>query len=385
LDSEYHNIEITSIAHGGNGVGRVEGQVCFVPYALPGDTVRVHIVRRTKKILWGEIDEVISPSEARTKAPCSVFGRCGGCTWLHFAYPAQGEWKKRIVEESLARIAGMGIELAWAENAKRRLGYRTRADFHGDGEKLGFFAGASHDIVESDKCPLCHDKLNEAMLTLREIGVKGSVNVTINPDGDDVLVWTKFTKRKLKQYFPLAQSPKDEKIRTMFKFEGVPIVNGAFSQSSLLLNRVLVKTVHDMIGKPVSVLDLYCGNGNLTLGLPDSVGVLGMDHNKVAVKAAWSMKRGNYVTGGESKMRKLIAKGEADTIVLDPPRAGAKTIMPAIAESHARSIVYVSCDPATLARDVKVLGEKGWKITKATAVDMFPNTAHVETVCRLER
>ena len=170
-----------------------------------------------------------------------------------------------------------------------------------------------------------------------------------------------------------------------FTYGGIPVVNGSFSQSSLLLNRLLIKETHAALGSPVSVLDLYCGSGNLSLTLPKTIEVMGMDHNKYGVNAAYLKRKGAYMVGGESKMKKIIAKGEVDTILLDPPRAGAKSLMPAIAESTVRAIVYVSCDPPTLARDLKVLAAGGWKLTSCTAIDMFPNTPHVETVCRLER
>ena len=378
-------IEITTVAQGGDGIGRIDGQVCFVPYALPGDTVSVSITRKTKNALWAKIEEIVTPSPDRIDTSCPVYGDCGGCSWLHFKYPAQAAAKQRLVSEALARIAGIETDVKWVEDADLRLGYRTRAEFHGDGHKLGFHRRGSHEIVDIRQCPLCHPRLNQALVKLREVGVKGSVTVTVNPEGDEVLVWSKFSKRKLKQYFPMAQSPKTEGGRMHFAYAGIPVVNGTFAQSSLLLNRLLIKETHAALGTPVSVLDLYCGSGNLTLTLPKSIDVVGMDHNKYGVKGADLKRKGAYLVGGETKMKKLIAKGEVDTILLDPPRSGAKALVPALAECSARAVVYVSCDPPTLARDLKVLAQGGWKLTQCTALDLFPNTPHVETVCRLER
>ncbi len=376
-------VEITALAHGGDGIGRIEGQVCFVPYGLPGDTLEVSVVRKTKNALWAKIEAVVIPSPHRRETQCPYFERCGGCSWLHFAYPAQAEWKRRIAADALDRIGGVKVRLDWVENENQRQGYRTRATFHGDGAKVGFYAPGSHDIVDIAACPLCHPKMNAALARLRETGPKGPATLTVNPQGGDVLVWTKFARRKLKQYFPLAQTPKDEKARAQFRFDGAPVVNGAFSQSSLLLNRLLVRTTHEMIGEAASVLDLYCGSGNLSLGLPGSIEVSGMDHNKAGVHAANRLRPGAYRVGGETKMRKLLAKGEQATVLLDPPRAGAKALLPALCESTARAIVYVSCDAATLARDLKALAAAGWKVERAAAMDLFPNTPHVEVVCRL--
>lgn len=380
------NIEITSVGHGGAGIGRLDGQVCFVPYGLPGDHLEIKITRANKKMLWGELVKVVQPSPDRVEPDFPDWRRSGVSTWLHFAYPAQAEWKQRIVNDCLQRIAGLRIpQLEWQEDANLRLGYRTRAEFHGDGKDFGFYALGSHDIVDTPQCPLCHPAMNRALTRLRELELKGSVTVTINPEGEDVLVWTNFNNRKLRDRFPQSGTPDDERPLAVFEFDGVPIINGGFSQSSLLLNRLLVATVKELAGAPRTVLDLYCGNGNLSLGLPDRTEVTGLDHNKIAVKAASRMGRGTYQAGQETKMIKKIEENAWECIVLDPPRAGAKPLVPALAKSKAETIVYVSCDPATLARDLKGLSDGGWKLDRVRALDLFPNTPHVETVCRLTR
>jgi len=380
-----HTIEITTLAHGGDGIGRIEGQVCFVPFGLPGDRLHVRIARRAKQALWGEILDILEASPHRTKPADPSFGRCPVCTWSHFAYPAQAEWKQPIVRENLERIGHVQAAPQWCENAALRIGYRTRAEFHGDGRKLGFFSPGSHEIIDLPGCFLCHDALNATLEELRKIGIKGAADVIVNPEGKEVLIWTKFSQRRLKHRFPLANSPRDETERSTFLFDGIPIVNGAFSQASLLLNRLLVQVVHRMIGSAESVLALYCGSGNLSLGLPQSVRVLGIDHNRAAIRAANQVRQGAYIAGNESDMHKHVRQQKWNTILLDPPRTGAKDLAPALAEYHARNLVYVSCDPATLARDLNTLIAGGWKLAETTVVDLFPNTPHIETVCKLER
>ncbi len=378
-------LEITSVAHGGDGIGRVDGQVCFVPYALPGDTVRVRINHRGARMLRGSIDEILTPSPHRVAPACVNHGSCGACIWGHFAYPAQAEWKQRIVRDSLSRMAGVDIDVQWVEAPELREGYRTRAEFHGDVERFGFFAPGTHAVTDTLSHPSCHPRINAQMEALREPRIKGEVTVTVNPEGDEVMIWTAFACRRLKQRFPEAECAQDRSPhRNYFLFDGAPIVNGAFSQSSLLLNRLLVRTAHAMTtGR--SVLDLYCGNGNLSLGLPAATEVAGMDHNGAAVKLARKITGRDYRSGGEDAMLRLLRAQSWETILLDPPRTGAKTLMPALAQASAHAIVYVSCDPATLARDLGVLCAAGWRVVRCTAIDLFPNTPHVETVCRLER
>lgn len=378
-------LEITGLAHGGDGVGRIEGQVCFVPYALPGDVVRVRVTRRARGVLWASIEGIVERSPHRTGGDCPVFGRCGGCTWLHFAYPAQAEWKQRIVRDCFERIAGLEVETAWVDVPELRLGYRTRAEFHGARGRWGFFARGTHDIMDIPSCPLCHPRLNEAFATLRQLSVTQSVELTANPEGDEVLAWARPGHIQLKKLFPGSGAPAARGERAGFVFDGVPVVNGAFSQSSLLLNRALRRVVDEAVGDASAVLDLYCGSGNFSLALADKARVLGIDHDRAAIGAAQSMGRGEFRLGDEAAFRAAVDEAPWDVVLLDPPRAGAKPVAQAVAESAARAVVYVSCDPATLARDVKTLTARGWRAARVTVVDMFPNTAHIETVCRFER
>jgi len=167
-------------------------------------------------------------------------------------------------------------------------------------------------------------------------------------------------------------------------FDGVPVVNGAFSQSSLLLNRVLVRTVRELAGDAMSMLDLYCGSGNLSLSLAPRGRLLGLDLCRDAIDAANAVRPGAYRRGDEHAFRDAL-RLPWELVLLDPPRMGAKAIAQDLAVCPANAIVYVSCDPATLARDLKIIMAGGWRLTRAVAVDLFPCTAHIETVCRLER
>lgn len=379
--------EITAVATGGDGVCRVEGRVCFIPYGLPGDHARIAFGEMKHGVLRARITELLSPSPHRRDPGCPVFGRCGGCTWLHFAYPAQGEWKTRIVRDCFERIGKLAVDVEWREEPSLRLGYRTRATFHGRGGRWGFHQAGSHAVVDIVACPLCHARLNEALGTLRGLRTEDAVEVTVNPQGPETLVWTDRERPELRRTFPAYNSKERDKDgpRASFMFDGAPVVNGAFSQSSLLLNRLLVKTAHELIGEAGSVLDLYCGSGNLTLGLARRARIVGMDHNRAAIRAAQGIGRGDYRVGDEAAFRKLLAQSGWDAVALDPPRAGAKAIADALGRCAAGAIVYVSCDPATLARDAGLLARHGWRVARAVALDLFPNTAHIETVCRFER
>jgi len=342
------------------------------------------VVRESKRLLWGSIQAVLEPSPHRLEPTCPHFGRCGGCTWLHFAYPAQAQWKRQIVADCLARIGGLEADVEWAEDPACRLGYRTRAEFHAGEGGVGFYAEGTHRVVDVQRCPLCHDRLNQVLGRLRALPIRSSVQVVVDPGGPDVLVWAKRPAAALKRAFPVVESPHGPATPSHFVFDGCPIVNGAFSQSSLLLNRLLVSTVQSLAQPPGErVLDLYCGNGNLSrsLGAPH---VVGLDHNAALVHAANAAAPGDYRVGDETAFAEALQQ-PWDTVLLDPPRAGAKAILGDLAQCEARQILYVSCDPATLARDLRALTAQGWRLARCVAVDLFPHTAHIESVCRLER
>ncbi|WP_320178431.1 TRAM domain-containing protein [Roseovarius pacificus] len=375
-----HEIEITSLANGGDGIGRVDGQVVFIPFALPGDVVRARVVKRSKRALWAALESVVTPSPDRLPGVEPP----GHAMWRHFSYPAQAAWKQRIVTETLARLGGMECAPAWVEEPAWRTGYRTRAEFHGDGRAFGFYGPGSHEIIDTASCDLLHPHLNDALARLRALALRGSFTVTVHPEDEDILVWAKTAPTRVCQFFPQTNTPRDAE-RHAFDYDGIPIVNGGFSQASLLLNRLLVKTVHAAVGEGQALLDLYCGSGNLSLDLIGRMRVTGIDHHRPSIDAAQEYGGNGYQAGDEGAMEKHLAKGGFDTVVLDPPRTGAKPLANALAACKASRIVYVSCDPATLARDLRALAETSWRLAQLTALDLFPHTPHVECVAVMER
>jgi tRNA/tmRNA/rRNA uracil-C5-methylase (TrmA/RlmC/RlmD family) len=389
LQPNEHVVEIASVAHGGHGVCRIDGQVCFVAYALPGDTLRIRVARQTKGVLWGEIIEVVEPSPDRLPLETKHFGACGGCAWLHFAYPAQAQWKLRTVRDALSRIGGIDAELEWLEEESLRLAYRTRAEFHGKSGRLGFYALGTNEIKNTGPCPLLHPMLAQALERLQELRADGPIEVTANPEEanplDAVMVWARRPlTQKVQDFFPNVGWTGKPGEAGCFVFDGVPVVNGTFSQASLLLNRMLVKKVHTMLGTPATLLDLYCGSGNFSLTLDGVVDVLGLDQNHHAIGAANQIRSGAYRVADEAGFLLELEK-PWEAILLDPPRQGAKDIIEPLSASPAKTILYVACDPATLARDLKTLTGRGWRLAETAVLDMFPNTPHVETVCRLQR
>jgi len=349
--------------------------------------VRARVVRRTPKAWWGALEAVETPSPDRI--PC-LEGKTeadAAYVWGGLAYDAQTVWKRRIVADCLARIGKIAVEVEWVGDPASRHGYRTRAEFHGDGRRLGYFAPGTREIVSVKSCPLCHDAVNAVLAELGPARLKGSVTVTAHPETGETMLWAPpGAGPYLSRRFANVNAPRDPRPRARLEVDGVPVVNGTFCQSSLTLNRLLVGTVREMAGACGSLLDLYCGNGNLSLGLARAgVRVTGMDHAGAAVRAAAETGAGDYRTGDEAAMGALMAAGRWDTVVLDPPRAGAAAVVEGAAAAAQARIVCVSCDPATLARDLAAFAGLGWRVKRAVALDLFPCTPHVETACLLER
>ena len=376
-------VEISGVVHGGHGLVRLEGEVCFVPGALPGDVVRLGNVTRRRNVLWGVVDTLDAPSPHRGTPPCSCAAHPTACTWIHFAYPAQAEWKQHIIRDCLTRIGGLKPEVEWREDVEYRLGYRTRATFHSDGRLWGFYAPGTKRVMDRPSCALCHEQLNRALGQLRTVRMKGSVELIVNPEGADTLVWTRHPNASLRKVFPTVNHPRQKRPRDYFLFDGVPVVAGGFSQASLLLNRLLHGAVCEIVGDAERVLDLYCGSGNLSLRFADTAKVRGLDHNLAAITAAQDMGKGCYRLGDETAFQRALTEQQWDAVLLDPPRSGARPILNALADCDTGKMVYVSCDPATLARDLKHLTHHGWRLNRVIALDLFPHTPHVETVCEL--
>jgi len=377
-------LRVEGVAHGGDGVGRVEQLVYFVPLGLPGDVLRVRVTQRTKRFARARIVEVIEPSPWRQDWACVHHGKCPLCLWGHFAYPAQGEWKVRIVRDCFQRIGGLCVEAEYREDPSRRTHYRTRAELHGDGNALGFYMPGTHSLIAYFDCPILHPRLREACRQISGLARQGDILVTVNPDGEEVLVFSPQLPACVHEIFPLSNTAEDKHVRYTFLHDGIPIVNGCFSQNSLILNRLLVSTVHEKLVGCKRVLDLFCGSGNLTLTLPKEVSVLGLDTAVPAVKAAARI-RSDYRAGRVEREAKALLREPVDAVVVDPPRQGMRAVLPMLVRARAKRLIYASCDPATQARDVATLVREGWQVASLIVIDLYPHTPHVETVCELAR
>ncbi|MCK5236255.1 MAG: class I SAM-dependent RNA methyltransferase [Deltaproteobacteria bacterium] len=414
-------IKIDSLSFGeGYGVGRSEGKVVFVPYGVPGDVVTVEITEEKKRYSIGKIIDIEEKSPLRIEAACRYFGECGGCQWLNIGYGDELEWKEKLVRETLERLGGVECGEIEVFRSPKELGYRARATFHRHEGKLGYHKRSSNEIVEIDSCPLLCEELNATLEELRAMKIPrevttievahlgGSVGVVFNakelkggfkPEPTGSISGVKvITKNRAGRKKVLWKSGEQELKQDVF---GVTVITslGSFMQGNTELNEVLVGYVTEEAGedKEALAIDLFSGSGNFALTLAKKfkkVTAVESDSASVVVGrkglALAGLENVKFITGNAYKDEfydkcKDLEKDAPAVVILDPPRGGADAALEKAAGLAPEKIIYVSCNPSTLARDLRRLPELGLKIDKIALFDMFPRTFHVETVVSISR
>ena len=432
-------VAIERMCYGGAGFGRVEGKACFVPLTAPGDLARIRVVKEKRSYLEGELLELSEASPLRIAPPCPVFGVCGGCNWQHLPYAEQLKQKGEIFADTLCRIGRVPKDAVQPVAASADCyGYRSRIQLKVSKRKgglaLGFFRTGSHEVVDiGSGCALAAPLLNRiasefrallsalpqveaiaqidlaigddaqsvaivhfsgknpAALVERLLAARGdlpSVSGAFVRSGDKAHLDQAFGIDSLSYAIPAGLFPGSREMRLRFG-------RGGFSQVNYRQNLALISTVWQWAGLTGAgrVLDLYCGNGNISVPIApcagEVVGVEGYAPSIVdAVANAGANGVGNasfQVSDAQLAVRRFAKRGEwFDLVILDPPRAGAEAAGD-IAALGPEKIIYVSCDPATLARDLAALSGKGYQVSRSRPVDMFPQTYHLESVTELTR
>jgi 23S rRNA (uracil1939-C5)-methyltransferase len=406
---------VTTLAHGPDAVGRHDGRVIFVPGAAPGDRVRVRVVEQHGNYARAVMVHRCVAGPTWREPPCPWIGSCGGCPWQHVDYATQLAAKESNVRESLARIAGVRPTVLPILAGSAEWAYRHRIRLHtGAGGTLGYRQPRSHALVAIEHCMIAEPALSAVLAPLRallptlattlddvEIASNGRGTVVIDAtargrfrDADTATVeaWLRGTA----EVAGIAVRGRDwtrgfgaTELRVTSEADAAPVVQrvGTFTQVNPAANLVLVRTVVDFVGGGATVLDLFSGAGNLSLPLgrrAPSVIAVDADAGSIAdgAAAAAAMGLSNVVFEAGVADRWLRRHGlrDASVVVLDPPRTGAAAVVQLLARLKPPRIVYVSCEPSTLARDVRTLTGGGYTVTRVQPIDLFPQSEHVETV-----
>jgi 23S rRNA (uracil1939-C5)-methyltransferase len=378
--------------YGGESLARLDGRVVFAPYLLPGETARLKV----REDVHAELIDVVTPVDARVDAPCRLFTRCGGCQYQHAPYEYQVARKVEILREQLRRVGKIEFDGEIETIAGPPLGYRNRAQFHVSDGRIGYLAPRSHTLVPvTGECPVSSPKLNEALAALREKirdpqFPRFVQSIEVFTDETVVQVNIVESDRPVaKWFFDWVGSVESIDYQTaagMFRVGP----RSFFQVNRFLIERLIDSAIGDFSGG--SALDLYAGVGLFALPLAKrfaSVVAVEANHGAVRDLEFNASRAGVAVEAHDARVEDFLASAEQvpgtfDLIVADPPRAGlGKAVSQHLSRLAAPKIVIVSCDPATLARDVAAL--KDYEIEKLTLVDLFPQTFHIETVARLKR
>lgn len=445
-ENKIYRLVIEGYGSRGEGVGRLNGQAVFVQGALRGEVCDVRLQKVGKNALWGSVAAVVTPSPERRLPDCPQFPRCGGCQLRHMSYAEELALKRRRVEDALRRIGGMDIAVSVIHGAENTFCYRNKVQFPvSEGDKaprIGFFREHSHEVIDVPDCllqPQPPARLRKALRDwmvrfgappyeerthtglVRHLFVRtntagqslccviiNGLSLPVEPELVSALraaepgligVVLGINRQRTnvilgERYRTLWGSDELEDTLCGLRFRiSVP----SFYQVNHDQTQVLYGLAVEFAGLTgtETVLDLYCGIGTITLAMAKRAGrVIGAEMVPEAVEDAKANAARNGISNAKflcadaGKAAQMLAaqKIKPDVICVDPPRKGlSEDVINAIAVMAPARLVYVSCDPATLARDLKRLGEKGYAPKRAEAVDMFPRTVHTEVCCLIEK
>lgn len=439
LDTTPREIQIESLAHDGRGVGRGDdGKVVFVDYALPGERVRYVAVMNRKSYLFGSTIEVLEASEHRIEPKCGVFGQCGGCVLQHLDETVQIKYKQQQLLENFKKIGGVQPDDLLPPMTGPHWGYRRRARLGAKyvpkkgGMIVGFRERNSSYIQPTDSCDVlypevsalfpalrealskttCHDKIPQVEISVADNATVMIVRHLETFTQGDLDLLTAFAKDNdvqlflqpgnLKSVHPLYPANPDPLYYQFDEFDvKIEFLPTDFIQVNGGINDQLVSKAIELLDLQPDdrVLDLFCGVGNFTLPLARKANhVVGVEGDQALVNRAIHNREINGLGDVEFFFGDLFKEDmtssshggwleqKFDKILLDPPRSGAAEMIKRLPSFGASKVVYVSCGPATLARDAGVMvNEHGYKMTYAGVIDMFPHTAHVESIAVFER
>ncbi|MGD1020958.1 MAG: class I SAM-dependent RNA methyltransferase [Verrucomicrobiia bacterium] len=393
-------LDITTVAFGGDGIGRVDNFVVFVPFVIEGERAEVEIVEVKRRYATADLVRVITASPRRVEPRCPYYAKCAGCQYQHIEYAHQLELKRcqiRDVFERIGKLADPPIEPV--VGSPREYHYRNKIVVHGPG-KPGFWSVRGRSIIGIEQCPIAGEEVNAKLAEVAQQSLE-NVHLTIRSNSER-RVWTYMeTRRSTVDPLDADESAEPAVVETITetilgKTLQVPL--GSFFQVNREVIELALEHARGIFAASgcKTLVDAYCGVGLFALMLADLAGhVYGIEEDAKAIQSAnenakrLGLKSYDFYPG---KTERLLfytlrqCKLEETCLILDPPRSGcAPVVLKTLREHKPRKIIYVSCAPPMLARDIKQLAAHGYRLERVTPFDMFPQTAHCEAVAELTR
>jgi 23S rRNA (uracil1939-C5)-methyltransferase len=400
-------IEITpdTFAYGGEVMGRLpDGRAVFVPFALPGETVRIRLVEEKRRYARGELVEILQPSAERMQPRCAHFGVCGGCHYQHIPYPTQLRLKAEVLQDQLRRIGGLADVVVEATvPSPLQYHYRNHVQFQLSAEgKLGFYASQTNDVLAIQECHLPEPSISEVWPQIQIEPVPGLERVGLRSGAEEELQLVLESREPEPMEFSVEELPISAvhlgpggslvlagSGSILFEILGraFQVSAGSFFQVNTRQAEAMVRHLlqHLPIEKNATVLDVYCGVGLFSAFLaPKAARLIGIEASQSACEDfAANLDEFDHVALYEASAEQVLpaVAFHPDVVVVDPPRAGVGAeAMDGLLAQQARWITYISCDPSTLARDAKRLTAGGYQPVKITPFDLFPQTYHIESI-----
>ncbi len=438
-------LKIADFTNEGSGVGRYEGMAVFVPLTAIGDIAKVKILKVKKTYAYGKLLEIIESADSRIEADCPVFSKCGGCVYRHISYEAECEFKSKMVYEVIKRVGGVDLKPQKMLCADKTDAYRNKAQYPvSEDGRAGFYAFHSHRIIPCSTCALQPEIFaeilsatenwiekysisvyNEALhsgllrhIYIREAKKTGEIMVTLVINGDN-LPFSELLIADLKSVcgenlksVQLNINKEDTNVilgKKCMVLWGEPYITDILCGVKVRLsplsfyqvNRDMAERLYEKAAEYAEpsnkkILDLYCGAGTIGLSMAEKAeSIIGVEIIPEAIEDAKfnalenNIENARFICADAAKAAQELAKEgiQPDVVIVDPPRKGCTPeLIEVVANKFSpERVVYVSCDPATLARDIKIFSEKGYNLIEYIPVDLFPRTSHVETVAWLKK
>jgi 23S rRNA (uracil1939-C5)-methyltransferase len=397
------NIRIEKIDNMGRGICYIDNKITFVPNTLPGELVNINITKESKKYNEGIVTKYLETSPDRVESLCPYFDSCGGCALLNTSYSNTLKYKKEKLESIILKYSGLKLDINVIESPND-LHYRNKITLKIKNSEYGYYISETHKLVKIDDCLLAEQSISDFIKDIKYLGIKdGELVIRTNYLNELLLVIDSKTKPQI----DIDYLTNNHKIKGIILNNKLVYGESSFKEviNHLIFNvsydsffqvnreicRIIFDKLNEYIDKSKCILDLYSGVGTLGISVSHKVDkVYSLEIVKNATLNGISNAKLNdasniyFMLGKvEDNIKKI--KDEIDTIILDPPRAGLdKVTRDFITRMNPQKIIYISCDPMTLARDLKELS-LNYKVKEVTGLDMFPYTYHIETMCLLER
>jgi 23S rRNA (uracil1939-C5)-methyltransferase len=401
---------VENLAYRGLGVVRHKGKVVFLPFTAAGDHVRFGVVKEFTNHSLGVVQDVVKEGRGRTEPRCAFYGRCGGCHLQHVKYEDQLRWKERWVRDALERIGGIRDDVVHTiVGSPEPFAYRNKASLHVRRDAIGFFAAGSDEVIDIDSCPVLIPVVESALRAVRRwMGAHGGAGesfrlvLRVGEQGDGLAVLHTSPARienldELKKAIPgfrIGCAGLSDTVTYRAGAIEFRVSAGAFFQVNSLLHGRMTELVRGLAGRGNHLLDGHAGVGWPSLCLAHQfMDVTAVEISRSAKSLAVKNARAagisniNFLGGTLYSVRKgRILDSKPDVVLLDPPRSGLRAQdLQSVVSLEPERIIYISCDPPTLARDIRRFQSDGFSVEAVQPIDLFPQTYHVETIALLSR